>query len=278
MPKGSQNISDLLRAYKEREGLSNVAAVARALDVPETRLANWMKKTPCRQPYLDQIVQKLGGSLEIAERRYLPKPGVHVFSSLMRESEEVFLSHFYGAATVDETRIGIETYPKPDERYRKDLNTTIHRRMTETRDLAIRKVEQINCVERAVDLAHNIRTFGTEHYEIRVYSYASRIPYLNFAIFDKRSVIAGGYHKQGRPDEEPFMDCFDQPFVGLYRKLWEYVWNEAEPLSHSRKEKWEDVLLEHVKKIPGNGNLSSNDFEAMVAQRAEDAKKYPARY
>ncbi len=268
-------IAPILRGYQKKKRLRSHAQVASALGVPETTLANWYKNTRCPKAWLDEILPHLGGSLELARRTYAPTPGVEVYASFADESENVFLNHFEGASTVHETRIGLVTYPAEHHQYRADLNATIYRRLSDHNGLKILKVEQISCLERAVDLAHNVRTFSSDVYEVRAYPYSNRIPYMNFSIFDSRSVIAGGFHKKGRPND-PFIDFFGEKYVMFFERYWAYLWNEADEFSV--RENFEDLLLRYVREIPGCESISDEKFEALVDARAKNVSRYATRY
>ena len=277
----------ILRAFLESNRLT-VRVAAHRLGISESALKGYLRGNAFNEAAAAKILPYIGAAtLEEAGLRYdRVNERVEIFDDFARQSEGVFLAHFEGADQVRETRLMLSAYapPPPDRmQYRHELNRSIYERLL-AKTIRIQKIEQINKLERAVDLVHNMRTFDHDNYEVRMIGVTDVIfPHLQLSIFDRRSVITGGFHADKGPPHDPFVSYVGERFADFHLCVWQKLGEYSNPLSTLPQKEMLDVVLDQLRTLRCNGKLrypelTVRDFEHLVVERGRHVAEYATRY
>jgi predicted HTH domain antitoxin len=237
-----------------------------------------------------KVLPHLGvNSLEEAALKYdHVNDRVKIFEDLYTQSEGVFLAHFAGARVVRETRIMLPHYPPLPSgtvQYRSTLNKTVFERLYR-RELVVHKVEQLNNLDRAVDLVLNIQTFDPNNYEVRYVSCTDVIfPYLQFSIFDQKSVLVGGFHVDvAPPRNEPFGSYVGRGYAAFYQRVWDKLRPCANDFSVLAHEEMISTAIDELKKVKNRDgqvrypDLTPRHFQELIEKRRNRLQEYATRY
>jgi len=270
----SVHIDRVLCGWQQKSNLSNDGA-AHLCGVAVQSIKNWRDGKPISLSLLQKNVLPAMGCRTLEEAIIKFDSGIEssrIYDDFFENSEAVFLKHIRAAKRVRETRLMMPGYPAPITGYRADMNQYCYSRILDG-SLRVSKVEQINNYERAVDILANVREFDWENYDVRIIPATNWIPYMNFSIFDRTSVVIGGYHKTTGPPRDPFMDFVGHKYVDMFERAWGRL-EEIAGVS-SMDSEFEQSVFEHVRLL--GVDISEAGFFGAVEERQSKLAILPAR-
>lgn len=277
----------ILTAFKERNGHTNEKA-ADELGLSLATFKGILRTGKLSKKSKATVLEKMGAETfeDVALKFDHVTERVEVFQDLT-ESQGTFLAHFEGARVVKDTRIMLTAYPAPPpapQFHREKLNKTIYNRLKQG-DLVVQRIEQLNSLDRAVDLEHNIQQFKNEHYEVRIIPCTEfMFPYLQFSIFDDRSVLTGGFHVGDSQPHDPFMSYVGRRYADFYLRVWGRLDRFAIPFSTKKIAERLVIVVEELKKVKDEHgkqaypDLDLGKLQALIAERKSYADQHPPRW
>ena len=90
------------------------------------------------------------------------------------------------------------------------------------------------------------------------------LPFMNFTVFDNRTVMMGGFHNSP-PDREPFIEIHNDIHLPIYYiQYWNRIAGVAEQFSLSNMPF--DRVLEYARTIPGSANVREDELKSKVEE------------
>jgi hypothetical protein len=228
-------ISDILKAWQKYHNLTDETAAER-ITAGKSTYKGWKAGKPISNQTLQRPTfwNALGArSFDDARIKYVAGTSLVRVCEDFEAREERLRTLFEGATEVRETRIMLPQYQASELDFRGDLNLRIRERI-KAKTLSVFKLEQINCLDRAIDIINNVEEFSEAYYEVRILRYSQFLPYWNFMIFDNATTLAGGSGKLLSPRTDSSIEYVGGTYSSFYRKFWDQIWNGGDVITLSK--------------------------------------------
>ncbi|HTV28724.1 MAG TPA: hypothetical protein VMF32_13145 [Xanthobacteraceae bacterium] len=275
----------ILTTFKERNPRYTDEDAAAALGLSASAFKSYLQGKPFTKRAQELALPKMGVATlaEAALKFDRQTDRIQIFDDLFKQSQDAFLALFDGAREIKETHVMLSVYPSLERlNHRPRLKRTMYDRLR-AGDIVVRRIEQFNNLDRAVDVIHNILTFNPNHYDVRLLRNASIVfPYLQFTVVDGNSAISGGFHaSDGAPHHDPFMVYVGTRYANFYTKVWEKLKRYTCELSTIRESEMLALVVAELNKLTDNEqcrDLTVSALKKLVAAHAEVIDEFPTRY